>query len=354
MEQTTSAASPTSTQSTTTTLGDASAALAMADSSLATPATETPAAVPAPDATTQAQTTDPAQAPVSTEVQEGTKGEPPKWRWQDILANARETSAKEAEARVRQELEQQYAGVKDFTSIDAAERAGLLVWRAALNGDPQAIAAIRANPMAAQRIQSLFQERQQAETPDPEPQPDFVLPVRDAQGNIVGEKPIYSAETLAKREAWLKQQWLTEVRKEIQPLQQTAQTFQQQQAQATFNNSVSGVIAKMKGADPLFEKHTTDVAQTLQSDPRLMALALGSDTQPPDVETALELAWGRVYRTKVLPAQQSQSEANVLAKLQQQAVAGTVSPAAASASVPKQTLGNAEAALAHARAQLGG
>jgi hypothetical protein len=351
--QTPSAASPTVTPPTTT-LGDASAALAMADSSLATPATETPAASDAPAATQQAQPTDPAQAPVSTEQQPETKGEPPKWRWQDILANARETSAKDAETRVRQELEQQYAGLKDFTSIDVAERAGLLVWRAALNGDPQAIAAIKANPSAAQRIQSLFQDRQQAETPDPEPQPDFVLPVKDAQGNIVGEKPIYSAETQAKREAWLKRQWLAEVRKELQPLQQTAQTFQQQQAQATFDTTVSGVLAKMKAADPEFEKYTPDVAKTLQSDPRLMALALGSDTQPPDVETALELAWGRVHRSKVLPARESQTEATVLAKLQQQAVAGTVSPAAASASVPKSTLGDAQAALAHARAQLGG
>lgn len=354
MEQT-AGASPTSTPSTPTTLGDASAALAMADSSLATPATETPAAASdAPAATQQAQPTDPATDSVSPEAPAETKGEPPKWRWQDILANARETSAKEAEARVRQELEQQYSGVKDFTSIDAAERAGLLVWRAALNGDPQAIAAIKANPVAAQRIQSLFQERQQVETPDPEPQPDFVLPVRDAQGNIVGERPIYSAETQAKREAWFERRLLGKIEQRLAPLQQTAQTFQQREAQAAFNTSVAGVIAKMKAADPVFEKHTKDVWEALQSDGRLLTMALGDGTQAPNPEFAMEIAWNRVRNTKVLPALQSQSEANVLAKLQQQAVAGTVSPSAAAATVPQDTLGNAEAALAHARAQLGG
>lgn len=348
MEET-SAASPTSTQSAPTTLGDASAALAMADSSLATPVTETPAASDAPAATQQAQTTDPAQAPVSTEAQGETKGEPPKWRWQDILANARETSAKETEARVRQEVESQYSGLKDFSSIDANERAGLLVWRAALNGDPQAIHRLRSNPQVAQAIQGLFQQQTTTAAADPEPEADL----QAGDGTLV-----YSAARQREWREWNDRQLTAKLTKtfeeKLQPFQTVAQTFQQQQAQATFTTNVSSVLAKMKAADPAFETHQADVAKTLQSDPRLLAMALGSDTQAPDVETALELAWGRVHRSKVVPARESQSEANVLAKLQQQAVAGTVSPAAASASVPQKTLGNAEAALAAARAQLGG
>ena len=349
MEQT-AGAPPTSAQSTPTTLGDASAALALADSSFATPATETPAATDAPAAIQQAQPTDPATDSVSTE----TKGEPPKWRWQDILENARKTSADEAAARVRQELEQQYSGLKDFTSIDAQERAGLLVWRAALNGDPQAIAAIKANPVAAQRIQSLFQERQQAETSDPEPEPNFVIPVKDEAGNTIGQEAIHVGQRKAEHDAWRDRQLLAKFTKQIEPLQKTAQTFQQREAAATFQSSVASVVAKMKAADPVFEKHTEDVAKTLQSDPRLLSMALGSDTQSPDPEMALELAWSRVYRTKVLPAKESQSEATVLAKLQRDAVNGTVNPGAASATVPQKTLGDAEASLAHARAQLGG
>lgn len=338
----TAPASATSTQPTTT-IGDASAALALADSSLATPTeTSTPASTTPADATVQPQTATPTPESVSTD----SKGEPPKWRWQDILENARKTSAEEAEKRVRQETEQRYQWAKDIADH---ERNGLLVWRAAMNGDPQALAQIRANPQAVQWIKGLVQSEQpQQPQHDPEPEPDFVLPVRDAQGNIVGERPIYSAEQMAKREAWMKRNLLADVQKQIAPLQQVAQTFQQREQQAVYTTTVSSVLAKMKSADPQFEKHMPDVAAAIQADGRLSDLAMT------DPETAIEVAYGRVYRSKVMPGQQAQTEADVLAKLKQQAVAGTVNPGAAAPSTPKQTLGDARAALAHATSVLGG
>jgi hypothetical protein len=343
MEQT-PAASPTSTQSTPTTLGDASAALAMADSSLATPAPETTAASDAPAATQQAQPTDTEQVPVSTDATvDTTKGEPPKWRWQDILANARETSAKEAEARVRQEVEQQYSGLKDFSTLDANERAGLLVWRAALNGDPQAIARLRSNPHVSQAIKGLFSEQSQTAAVDTEPEPDL----QAADSTLV-----YSAPQLKKWQEWHERQLTSKLTKsfeeKLQPLQQTAQTFQQREAQATYTNTVSSVVAKMKTADPDFEKHMPDVGAALKADERLMQMATT------DPEFAMEIAWNRVRNSKVLPAKQQQAEAQVLTNLQRQAVAATTNPATASATAPKQTLGDAHAALAHATATLGG
>jgi hypothetical protein len=348
MDQT-SAAAPTSPQ-TTTTIGDASAALAMADSSLATPAPDTTAASDAPAATQQAQPTTETQVPVSTEAPPETKGEPPKWRWQDILANARETSAKEAEARLRQEFESR---IKPFEGVDPNELAGYRVMQAALAGDPQAIARVRGNPQAVEALRAMVAE-QQAST-DPEPEPDFVLPVKDAHGNIVGERPIYSAETQQKREAWLKRQWMAEIKKELEPLKQTTQTFQQREAMASYTTTVSSVLAKMESADPVFKQHKPDVAAVIQGDPRLLRLALGDPDRgiEADPETAIETAYARVYRSKVLPAEKQSSEAKVLTDLQQRAVAATTNPATASTATPKQTLGNARAALEHANSVLG-
>jgi hypothetical protein len=345
MEAQTPAASPTVTPSTPTTLGDASAALAMADSSLATPTPETtPASTTPAAATAQTQTETPAPDLVSTEPE--TKGEPPRWRWQDILANARETSAKEAEARVRQELEQQHAWAKD---IDQRERDGLMTWRRAMAGDPQALAHIRANPQVVQWMKGLIEEPK-ATAPDPEPEPDFVLPVKDAQGNIVGERPIYSAEQQAKREAWLQRRWMADVQKEIAPLKQTAQTVQQERAELAYKAVSNDALDAIKKAHPQeFEKHRADIAAVINSDPQLMELA----GDPRTVTLAIRTAWNEVRLNKVLPAQQSQTEAKVLADLQRQAVAGTASPATASATTPVTTLGNAEASLALARAQLG-
>jgi len=354
MEET-SGATPTQSQTTatpTTTIGDASAALAWADSSTASPVTETPTAIAAPDATTPAQSTDPAQVPVSTDTSEKPQGEPPEWRWQDIKESLRKKTAEETEARVRQEVEQQYQWAKDFSSIDANERAGLLVWRAALNGDPQAIARIRSNPQALSAIQSLAaqQQQRQAESQDTEPEPDFELPVKDANGNTVGTRPIYSAERQAQREAWLKKQWMSEIRKEIAPLQQTAQELAQEKATATYSATTNQIVTALQAADPKFKAHMPDVWRVIDADPMLTQLALS----PKTAAIAIKYAWSEVRRDKVLPAEQQQTEAQVLTKLQQQAVAGAANPAAASASVPKQTIGDAYAALAHAAAVLGG
>jgi hypothetical protein len=326
----------------------------MADSSLATPAPDTTAATPAPAATQQAQPDPSAQAPVSTDPQVETKGEPPKWRWQDILANARETSAKEAETRVRQEFE----GLKDFQGLSADERAGLLTWHRAMRGDSAALAHVstvaRTNPQVAQMLKGLITPEPQAQPaarPESESEPNFVVHGPDGRVAIDVDK-------LSEWRAWSHRQAVSEakafVQQEIAPLKGVAATFHQREAQATYNTTVAGVIAKMKAADPVFEKHTKDVAETLQKDARLLSMALGDDTRAADPETALEIAWSRVYRGVVLPAQQSQTEAQVLANLQRQAVAATTSPATATATTPVTTIGNAEAALAHARAQLGG
>jgi hypothetical protein len=328
MEDTTSAASPTPTQSTTT-IGDASAALAMADSSLATPETTTPAPVDTPAAATAqpgAETAPPDEPSI-----EG-KGEPPKWRWQDILANARETAAKEADAKARQE----YEWAKD---IAAQERDGLLVWRAAMNGDPQAIARIKSNPQAAQWMRGLIAEQQQPQEADPMPEPDL----QAGDGSLV-----YSAKQGALKDEWLERRLEAKLSKkfeeQLQPLQAVAQTSKQKEAEANYTAATTKIVHALESAHPEFKAHRADVWGVINGDQQLTALAL----DPATAAIAIKYAWGEVYRDKVLPLQQQHAEAKVLTGLQQRAVAATTNPTAASAATPKPTLGNARAALEHA------
>jgi hypothetical protein len=328
-----------------TTLGDARAALALADSSSAAPATTTEApSSSTAAATVQPEATDPAQESGQTKA----KGEPPAWRWQDLLENARKTSAEEAAARVRQEVEQQYAGLSDFAQLGPTERAGLALWHRALNGDPAARAEVasraQANPQLAQALQGLIAQPQ-APAANAEPEPDLQAP----DGTLV-----FSAPQLKKWQQWNHQQITSQFQKELQPLQAVAQSFQQGQAASAYTTTVASVIASMTAADPVFAEHKADVSKALTADPRLMTLALGDEQTKADPAMALEIAWNRVYRSKVLPATQKQSEAQVLTTLQQRAVAATTNPATATSATPRSTLGDARASLEHASAQLGG
>jgi hypothetical protein len=314
-----------------------SAAPAATASPAVTPTIESPAAeTSAPAATTQAAAETETPVPATTTAPETPPaGEPPKWRWQDILANARDTAAKEAEARIRQEVEQQYTGLKDFAQIDASERAGLLVWQRALSGDPQALARIKANPDAVQAIQRLFVAEQQAQ--DTEPEPDLQAP----DGTLV-----YSA---AKQREWREcnnRQLEKKFSEQLQPLQRMSQTFEQRERQDAYNNTTASAVARLTASEPDFKEHKRDVWELINSDRVLSKMAIGDPARPdiePDPATAIEIAWGRVYRTKVLPAKQKTSEADVVANLQQRAVAGTVNPSAATSSTPKKFTGFGEA-----------
>ena len=327
------------TSTTTTTIGDAHAALALADSSSATPESPAPATEPtAPAATTQAEAATTTPEGASTPAPPETKGEPPKWRWQDILESARTKSAQEAETRVRQELEQQYGGLKDFSGMSADERAGLLIWNRALRGDPEALARVeRVNPALASALSGRAPSTAPAQA-DPEPV-------------VIGRNPdgteYFNPEAFEQWKAWNARQTDARLEEKLKPFQQVAQTFQQREMQATAWTEVSQVLTRFR-TDPDFKANEADVKDEIASDSRLQQLA---DRDP---QAALEIAFSRVYRAKVLPSQKSQTEAQVLADVKTRAVAATTNPASASTSTPKSTIGDARAALDHAMAQLGG
>lgn len=342
MENTaTPAATPAATSSTTpastaaTTQGPMSArdALAFADSSSATSATESPVATTPAAATVQPTDDGTAQTTSATPA----TGEPPKWRWQDILENARKTSAEEAAARVRQELETQYSGLRDFATLSADERAGLRTLHQAMNGDPRARAHVtQANPQLAASLGWV-----QAAAADPMPEADL-----QAQDGTL----VYSAAQMKALREWDRRQMTTDfnqtVDQKLQPFQRVVAAAQDQESKAKAWTDVAQALQPIK-ADPDFETYKRDFAQLFETDPKIKAL-LGTN---PDAAT--ELAWGRIYREKILPAKQRASEGQVLANLQQRAVAGVTNPAAATPSAPTSTLGDARASLLQAESMMG-
>lgn len=284
----------------------AEAAVALEASSASPPPETTTTESIAPAATTQAVdgVTD-GHASTQTEP----KGEPPAWRWQDILENARKASAKEAEDRTRQE----YAWAKDLA--DESERQGLMVWRAAMHGDPQALRQIKGNAQAMQWLRGLTTETPAAV--DTEPEPDL----QAGDGTLV-----YSAPQQRKWQDWKERQLEAKFDQKLQPFQTVAQSFQQEKATAAYTTSVSQVIASMAAKDPAFSEHKAAVAQVLQADQRLLALALGTETAPPDPATAIEVAWGRVHREQVLPTLSQRERSSVLADIHHKSAATTVNP----------------------------
>ena len=309
------------------------AALASVEaSSASSPAPETTSDPAAATATTSPETPDPTQVP-GTET-ETPKGEPPKWRWQDILSNARESAAKETEARVRQEVETQYAGVKDFATLDANERAGLLVLHRAMAGDVQSREMVaQAQPQLAQSLGWV----NAPPSPADDPMPEADLQAQD--GTLV-----YSAAQQAKKDDWLVRKLTTQItgdlRKEFDSRFKPVNDVLTAHENAKAHHTVSSALTKFR-ADADFTTHEKDVLETLKKDAWLWDLA---DTDP---ERALDIAYSRVYRSVIVPAREQSlkatSEASVLTNLQSRAVSGTTNPATTATSTPRKPRSMAEA-----------
>jgi hypothetical protein len=308
----------------------------------ATESVETPASAEVPtetDAapTPQPESTDSQVVSASTEAdtpatpatqEEPPAGEPPEWRWQDILSNARDTTAKETETRVRQEMESQYAWAKDLTQASDGERQNLLSWYQVLNTDPvtalsQLSQAIAANPELKARLDAT-QGTAQAVPETPEPQADL----QNADGTLV-----YSADKLKEWQGWTQQRLSQRLNQQFEerlaPLQRAASHAESQRIQTTALNEAQGAIDTFR-EDADFMAHTADIKTTIEQDARLAALA---DHDP---RAALDVAWARVYRAKVLPKKLQGNEAEVLEKLQRKATAGSVNPNAPTAITPQR------------------
>ncbi len=342
MEETTQAAAPASAPAAST-VNDASAALAFADSSLATPETPetTPAAAVMPPTETPVE---PASTPEA--VDDPRSPFIPRERFDTV--NSRMTKAEEAL--------KQYEWAKDYQTEDLQSVA---TWAKAFKANPveavlHALQSVESDPQHAQALRSHFARslsagRKPAEpAADPEPEPDL-----QAQDGTL----VYSATKQKEWRDWNNRQLTSTLTKsfedKMQPLQKVADTFQQRESQSAYTSSVTQVLSELKAADPDFASHTKDVYQALEADPDLMRMALGDKDTKPNPRLAIRYAWNEVRLSKIVPQQLKDSEGKTLANLQQRAVAANANPATASTSTPKTTMGDARAALEHAHALTG-
>lgn len=305
-------------------------ALAQADSS---PAVETPSAPPADQPV--AATSQPAEsdAPVVSDAtpEKPSPGPVPYDRFADVN-------------RQRKELSEKIKRFEPLAHLDDQELAAVSGWARQLSENPVEAfrtlqQALASNPAWAAQVAGPPVPVQTAQTPtvtDPMPEPDL----RADDGTLV-----YSAQRMREMQDWttrqLRQQMADEFQQKLQPLEQVARSVQQERAQAQAWTEVSSLLTEFR-ADPVFQQHEPDIRQMLVEDPRLASLA---DENP---RLAVELAYGRLYREKIVPAQMAQTQQQVVENLRQRAVSGTTNPSQPRSITPPRTIGDARAALASA------
>lgn len=268
----------------------------------ATPAPATPDA-PSPAADSAAPATeasaDPTTAPT---VESPTPTAPPKGpipfdRHQAALENARKKAAGEVEARFAQRYGSQLQVVQQLTSDpDRAIPQLYQEWRQSKGLPPELDASDAARMLASRRGQAA---------PATMPEPDLVG--TDASGRQVA---FYSAEQLARRDAFLQQQMLSQVKQEFAPLQEefanTKAQREQQQRVAQVKDVVSSRLESWRGK-PGFTEHESEIKQ-LQAE----LVEAGNDPW-----SALGLAYAEIVPSRL----QSQAQASTQHTLLQQAAA---------------------------------
>jgi hypothetical protein len=204
-------------------------------------------------------------------------------------------------------------------------------------GDPVALLQqlaerIGSHPEHGARLRSLAARQlaaargQQAQPAAPT-MPDPDVAITDGQGNVVGRT--YSAEAQAQREAFLKQQWLQEIRNELAPVTKTVHEVHAERAKLASESFASSAMESFTKL-PDFDAHKAEIGQ------RLKAMNLQTDDP-----TVLTLAVKAIYADVVTPKREQQisskAQSQLLDNLQQKAAASTsVNPGSAAPSTPRQ------------------
>lgn len=280
----------------------------------------TPTTDPAPADAPQASATETPAPQVQTpeQPQEQTPepvGPIPLDRHKAALENARTKEREAVLTQVQQELEP----IKPMLPI--AQAIAQDVQTGQLNGLNQLLKEYAQHPQLGQQLRSMFgrmlgqMRGQQAE--DAEPEPDL----QTADGALV-----YSAQQLAKREAWLTRQWQKQMEQQIAPFkqmherQQKAEQFQQMQSQA---QSEASSRLEHWSKQPYFAEHKPQIAKA-----QAEFFQQGHDTW-----TALGLAYAKVMHEVVYPKLDSQKQQSLVQQAGQKLAASAHNPAA---SVPTQ------------------
>lgn len=273
-----------------------------------------------PDATVQAQTTPP---PVETVPTPETKGPIPFDRHESILKNARTKTEQE----VSQRFQQEYADHLRIGKQIQADPVGAVVQLVSeLTEHPE-----YGGPVISALARALGARRGQR--PPVEADAD-AAPEADLQ--TTDGTRVYSAEQLAKREAWFQKQMLSQVDQRLSPLQQREQAAQAREkhdaAVKDANARMSKVLEPFK-ALPEFKEHRTAIAEKTK--------ALMAEGHEPQV--AIGLAFSHVLRDVVMPSRAAQSRNELVAQAVAKSTGSTTVPGTAPAAPAKRPQSMSEA-----------
>ena len=282
------------------------------------PATSEPSSDPDPAKQPVAATQQP-QEPGKQDV--ASKGEPPRERWETILANARTKARDEALAEHREHLEVVAELKRDFSGTLAR----LLEEGAA---DPRFSESITAKAAA------LLNARRQEAKANTEPEPDL----QTADGALV-----YSADQLRKWHQWNQKQTTAKLTEQFKPLQDLQQQFtQHQQVQRLTQEATS--IAEERGATwksmPFFADHKDAIlARQQEIYTEAEAAAKRGERRFDPVNTpweALQQAYGEIVSTQALPKLQSQQTDSLVAVAARKRAGSSSDPAASAPAQPRK------------------
>lgn len=269
-------------------MADTPAGSAPAPSSTPAPAAS-PTATPAPSVASSPPS--PAAAPPSS-------GEPPRERWNDILANARQKTR----AEVEQEYRQRYGKYDQFETDPYGAVTQWLEQASSHSQYGPQITNWAANHLRARRGQSA-----PAEPPKPN------VPIVDAQGNVTGYT--YDADGLAKREEWFQQQLAQKWQEQFGPIQEReqarAQREEQEQLQRESWQYASQTLAQLR-QQPYFTEHQHRIAQVLEAHPEW-----GDNVYA---------AYNHVLVTEILPTLGTTAAQQAITDLTNKAGANTIVP----------------------------
>ena len=259
--------------------------------------------------------------PLDQTKPDGAKGEPPRERWDTILANARTKAREDALAENRDHLAVVAELKRDFPGTLAR-----LLEEAAAN--PQYSETITAKAAA------LLNSRKQEAKANTEPEPDL----QTADGALV-----YSADQLRKWHQWNQKQTTAQLAEQFKPLQQLQERFvQHEHARQVTEEAIS--IAEERGATwqsmPFFADHKEAILTRQQEiyDEAEAASKRGEGRFDP-VNTpwmALQQAYGEVVTARAIPKLQSQQTDSLVATAARKRAASSSDPAAAAPAQPRR------------------
>lgn len=245
------------------------------------------------------------------------------------LKNARTKAIEEARPQIEQEIRQRYAWADVVEEPDREELSALyrglktdligtlttLIDNASQH--PEHAKTLRSQ--AARLLSAARRVQGESATDDDEPQPD--IPLEDGRA-------VYSAEQLAKRDAWRERRLMAQFDQKLQPFQQDREAAQRATAFAELTQRATQ-IREAYEAKPHFTEHKAEIAALMQANP----------------EMTIGDAYAEILTTKVLPGAKGEERAAVLADIHRKAGAGTLNPAQTTTGTPTKPTGRFTPAL---------